>query len=419
MHPDNIVIIVAAEIVAACLFIVLIMALRNRKLGKLIRKLQARLEEVVAQARKHKAAAQALEGAQSASSDPALSYGDFLDEQLEFTRDYHEELGSQQDITLDLDPQTPAQRRTAALRNAFLIAEKEATREEEAFGWDGLAKRYEQILSFNQDYAPKDDAAQLQQLESELVQAKNRIANLERFKVLYFDLEAEWEKCKGRASAHYAELQTLAGTNPSKGALESALEQYQASYKGLDTALAKGAELPNTAAGENQNHKQEIQHLRQVAADQHKIIGQLQSQLKNASSDEERTKIVQGLQQELQKQARFMQESETCIKLLEDELNAVNDELELLKSQTKYIAELELNMNELQEICEKQEHELEAIETANRELLKQVTMAQETGQSPPNDAEQQNTQSLKAELFSLQTKYNELEEKFLNLKLRG
>lgn len=126
----------------------------------------------------------------------------------------------------------------------------------------------------------------------------------------------------------------------------------------------------------------EIRHLRAVAADQHTTITTLQSKLKNAKTSEEKAEIVEELQDELNKQVRFVQESETCVKLMEDELSNANKEL----AQTK---------QENQKLSQKLNNNLDAANTDSGEI-----------------------QKYKKALQELQSRYAELEEKYLDTKIK-
>lgn len=415
MKVDSILIIFAAEAVAVCLLIVALLFAKNRKQAKLIKNLQKRLKELVAQVKQLKSM-DAEPEQQLASESPSLPnlYADFIDQEIDQTRDYHDGLGAGLDIALDLDPDAPLLRRTAALRNAFLIAEKEASNQEDGFDWDSLATRYQQILSYNEDYSSNDNSELIrQQLQEDLANTKKRVANLEKFKTLYIELEEKWEKCKAEASEHYVELQTLVGETDKKDDLEKLLERYHASYKDLDEALQQEHDSPAPAHNSN-THALEIERLKNVAAEQHKIITELQAKLSNASTEEEKSQIVDGLQKELQKQARFLQESETCVKLLEDELNAANEENDALRSRADQLPQLKSSLKELQKAADTREQMLDSLKTDNRRLNQKLQEVK--GDNGPESGD---SETLKMELTNLQSKYNDLEEKFLNLKLKG
>lgn len=415
MGTSNLILIFAAEVIALSLFAIAILVLKNRKLKNLISKMQKRLDEMVKQLRQ-KRPAPTEPAPQPATNAPSESYQDHLDTQLELTKDYHYDLGSRQDISLDLDPDSPLQRRTAALRNAFLVAEKASVVEDQPVDWDLLATKYQQILAYNEDYAPQVEQSteDLTLLEEELEQAKKRINNLERFKTLYFELEEKWESAKSKANEHYAELKNLASSSDQSEGLETLIENYHLSYQSIDTIIEQGLSTDIEVGPSSATHIAEIQKLRDVAADQHRIITELQEKLASAHSIEEKSEVVEGLQTELQKQARFLQESETCIKLMEDELNHANDQIDMLKSRAVMVPQLKAALKELQSNADRRDQIVDSLKTENRRLAKKLQLAQE---APPESNDE--ARKLRAELTNLQSKYNDLEEKFLNLKLKG
>lgn len=410
MGTSHFILIFVAEALAVCLFIIGLVLLKNRKLRNLITQLQARLKELAANQKNAVIPP-------PAPPQPELSYSDRLDEQLAATKEHHDSLDSHQDIALDLDPDSPLARRTAALRYALLVAEREATADAQT-NWEILASRYQQLLSFNEDYAPQTDATDTQpqedldQIKDELQQAKKRITNLERFKAMYFELEELWEKCKDKADEHYNELRSMAAKTEQPEDFTSLLEQYHSSYAEFgETLEAGGQESAVGAPADSQLH--ELRRLRSVAADQHRIISELQHQLNTSSAAEEKAVIVESLQIELSKQARFLKESETCIQLMEDELASANNQLLQLRDKANRAAQLKSEVNRLKKASDDHEKTVESLQQENRRLAKKIKLAQE---APPED--NQEARALRKQVNALQSKYNDLEEKFLNLKLK-
>ena len=410
MGTTSFILIIVLEGLALCLFLLAVLVVKNRKLRKLIAKLQTRLHDTAAQYKKSRQAP-------PAPAPIVDSYNDKLDFQIELTRDYHYSLGTRQDIALDLDPDAPLPRRTAAIRHAFLIAEKEATANPDETKWDFLASRYRQILAFHEDYEPQAVPGQeeeISQLNEELNQAKRRINNLERFKSMYIELEERWDRCKDKANEHYIELKSIAEKSGQKESFENLLEKYQASYTDLGALIERGfQDSINTISENPEEHLQEIRRLRGMAADQHKIITELQGQLASSGNNEEKTKVVTSLQTELQKQARFLQESETCIKLMEDELANNKQEMRLLVDRLTQMPKLKNDLKDLETTVSMHEQVIDSLKQENRRLAKKLKLTQE---APPED--NQEVKTLRKELNTLQAKYNDLEEKFLNLKLK-
>ena len=135
----------------------------------------------------------------------------------------------------------------------------------------------------------------------------------------------------------------------------------------------------------------------------------------NVSSNEERESVVNGLQNELQKQARFIQESETCIQLLEDELNTANSELERLRQKANQISELKTDLVGMRKYGDELELKYHSALSENRMLQKQLKELVANSGSSVNDEE---ASRLKKELSGLIERYNELEERYLDLKMQ-
>lgn len=77
----------------------------------------------------------------------------------------------------------------------------------------------------------------------------------------------------------------------------------------------------------------EIAKLHNIAADQYRTIHELQQKLMSAITAEQKELAIQAIQQQLERQIRFVHESETCIQLLEDELTKAHAEI-LLQDQS-------------------------------------------------------------------------------------
>lgn len=407
MGTEHFIVILAAEALLACIFVIGLVLLKYRRLQKLIAQLRARLHTLSERQREN-----------LAKPPPQIPYGERLDEQIGATVDYHRSLGSSRDIALDLAHAPPSNRRTAALRHAFLLAEKEATANNDDTNWTALTDRYEQLLPLRRARAPEQaTGAQLQedldQVESELQQARKRIANLERFKTMYLELEERWERCKVKANGHYSALQSMALKTGQSDGFNDLLEQYHSSYQDVDTVPQDDQASSDTAGGAPSDQLHELHRLRSMTADQHRIISELQDRLTASSVVEEKAVIVNSLQNELSKQARFLRESETCIQLMEDELANANRQLVQLRERANQTAPLITEIKSLRETGETKDQIIGSLQQEIRRLSKELKNAE---QSPPDD--KQEVRGLRKELSALQSNYNDLEEKFLSLKLK-
>ncbi|WP_236074967.1 hypothetical protein [Teredinibacter purpureus] len=237
---------------------------------------------------------------------------------------------------------------------------------------------------------------------------------MERFKALYFDLEEKWEACKDQAQTHIHEITQLTADTQNANAIENALNAYQATYGDLGELIEGGIEgaaiVSPSQLSNDSSH--EVRHLRAVAADQHKIITELQKKLLSSTTAEAKEEVVNELQDQLQKQIRFVQESETCIQLLEDELTTAHKELEQLQSRANTLPQIKSKLKELRDQNDDYELQLSNLQAENRRLK---NAAKSSNNAPPADTG--DSRELKRELTELEARYAELEEKFLDLKL--
>ncbi|PCK10048.1 MAG: hypothetical protein COA42_00150 [Alteromonadaceae bacterium] len=437
MQINSFAFIIAAEVAVVFLLLSVVLALQNRNLKNIIKKLQARMQEIVGDLKVLQNNTQTTQeptppsvsevsAPDDTASSEVRSYLDQISEQIQKTRDQHKRLGSDRDIVLDLAPDSELPRRAAALRYAMLLAEKEAltNTEDGEPKWELLKFKYEQIFSFYEDYTtePENGASQeeLDMLAEELTNAKKRISNLEKFKALYFDLEEKWAESKTEAQTHYDNLSQMASkiedTDDSE-AFEGALMDYHAAYSDVNQMIESGIESSNIVEGGKLNDATsgELKHLRSVAADQHRIISELQNKLKlaAASDNDISANLIDNLKTELNKQQRFIQESETCIQLMEDELRSANKEGEQLRSRLKALPAMKTQLKELGNQKDEFELKVYAITSENRKLLKKLK--EERSAAPVDDGR---STKLKRELIDFEARYAALEEKYLDLKIQ-
>lgn len=414
MPSSNVAILAAAEVALLFFIISVVLILKNRALRKLVNTLQNRLEQIVQDLKVARASKKSAE-----PPPPAITYSTHIDKQLESTLEYHRAQQPNQDISLDIDPDVPLARRAAALRHAMFLAEKESTANtpNNLTDWDNLNKRYEQIFDFFDKYSAQNadessgNAEDTEALNNELAAAKKRISNLERFKQLYLDLESSLQSCKDTAQKHYNDLHAMASQVEDSQAFENSLEAYHKAYDSITTVIENGVEQTETRSV-NKDSSGEIQHLRAVAADQHKIITGLQEKLRNMNTDEERAEVVGELQEELSRQVRFVQESETCIQLMEDELKHANNEIDQLQAKLGKITEIKTDFKEVRDENKSLRASLSKLKADNQKLKSHINQSRN---APASD---QDSAALKKELTDLQAMYADLEEKFLDLKLQ-
>src|SRR5690606_27580291 len=115
------------------------------------------------------------------------------------------------------------------------------------------------------------------------------------------------------------------------------LKRYRTVYDNLGHCILSGNKNQEESSIKNihtthinrtdSNATKEIIKLRNVAVDQHRVIHQLQRKLEDAKDPVEVALAVRELQQQLERQTRFVKEAESCVQLLEDELAQSHEKL--------------------------------------------------------------------------------------------
>lgn len=416
MQVPNAIIAVAAEICLAMAVGSALLFIHARKLKSLVRRQQEKLLELL----KDVAPAVAVTPPQPA---PTQSYKSYLNQELEATSQQFSSLSDNGDITQEQSADSPLRLQILALRYAFLRAEELGTTE--TIGTPEYWSIFEQTLSPLLKQGQEVDAAN-PELAAELETARKRIENLEKFKRLFFDMEKQWNEAKIKANDYYMQLMALSDGVSDRESFTSVLESYNNVYDNINQQFI---DLSQPQPGktihitrQDPRAADEIIKLRNVAADQHRIINQLQRKLIEAKTTEDKEIVIQELQQQLQRQTRFVQESETCVQLLEDELSKVHQELSNMEKElgaSHTLSEENLRMKTtLQSFTLESKDLMQNIDSLEKEnsLLKQgqdqvSPVLPQTGSTE--------LKKIQSDYMQLQHQYAELEEKYLELKLGG
>ena len=436
MKPDVMIFLIAGEAILLLFAVCIFLVLRNRILKRLIDRLKKRLKELMDSLKKtpekniaepEPLAPEPLELEDTATiSDDKKTYLEWVEDQINNTITFHKQLESTQDITQDITPSNALPNRTAALRNAILFAEKETLTQntDEKPDWTILQRHYQHIFDSQKDPQDEDDdnkainKAKNDAIKDELANARKRIDNLEKFKQLYFELEDKWQDCKSEAQKHFTELSQMADCADDTLAFEESLKRYHDAYNtispliesGLDDALASPLQEDMSTKFDR---SAEIRRLKQVAVEQHQLIHELQQKLYENNAHENSDSIVSDLEEQLTKQERFLSEAETCVQLMEDELGVANTELNSLRPKIAGLLHIKAELLQTRKERDEFEFKLSALDTENRKLRKKV---QESSGSSKDDAIE--SIKLRKTLTMMESKYNDLEEKFLDLKLQ-
>lgn len=429
MQVSNWVVFGVAELIGVLLLICIFLGMHARTLKSLIAKLQSKLHSLAKELKSTKRAYQEME----ASIPEPLSYADLLDEQLDGTRQYHLTLDPDQDIVLDLSSTVPLPRQLTSLRHAFLLSEKEAalsSQQPAEPNWNVLHSKLSNLIQFFKSDSNDSDESQLQQLQQALASSQQRVDNLEQFKTLFFELENQWHAAQQQADDYQQQIDQAATSSSDTEHLNELLNGYRESFSGIDQIIQAGTNSHGTTLTQvvDRDSKpapvsDELAHLQSVTANQHRLINELQQRLSVAYSAADKAAIINDLQAQLDTQLQYMSESETCIKLMETELDDAHAKITQLESRQASQApaaktdsinpELKKAFHVLKEEREMMNKTILNLQQENEQLAMQMDASlNEHSNNNANTATEQ-------ELQQLQLQYTELESKYLALRMKG
>lgn len=450
------------ELAVVLLVVCLLLFAHARGLGRLISALEEKVLALRDSMRKKNLLFDALKKeVESLRHQIKHGYSDALEEQLDATRNRHSSLSPDRDIVLDITPDTPVERQALALRHAFLIAEKEATLAVDGKGvdWEILQAKLGQIIQFYSapdlsegldeldvdagldldapleiDSASGDDS-----LETTIENLQRQIGNLEKFRKLYFDVEKKWREARAEAERYHQELLAMGASLGGGEEFSQLLKSYGDVYGDLDGLLERGREAPEpdvVAPAPSVGkmviaNQEEIQRLRNMALDQHKIITELKRKLVGAETEEDRERAIAEMQLQLDRSERYLKESDTCISQLESEISRLMTENESLNQRIKSGAGASANPH-LEEELEMARNLIASFTEQSRDMLTVIAALEEEkrhlpelagGDKAVEDAGRvaeltERLSKSQQELLNVQTQYIELEERFLELKMQ-
>lgn len=419
MQVPNAIVVVAAEINIVLVISTVIFFIHSRKLKSLVRRQQEKLIALL-QAEKNSPAE-----TPTAAPVASESYKSYLHKELDTTAAQFDADASGLDIALELPSDSPLFHRVLALRYAFLRAEELGTTEQAGTTeyWNIFLQTLSPLLTLNAEGSNAE-------LIAELDTAKKRIENLEKFKRLFFDMEKQWGTAQANAQDYYSQLLALSEGVSDRQAFNDVLENYHGVYDSIQQNItqviqnqdSRGQHKTINITRQDPRAADEIMKLRNVAADQHRIINDLQRKLIEATTAEEKEAVIHELQSQLQRQTRFVHESETCIQLLEDELAKAHEEISLkekslddnnlLNEENKQIKNALHNFTlESKDLI----NSISELEDENDSLKQNMHQAAST-QNPTKEISA-DVKKIQTELIDLKQQYAELEEKYLDLKL--
>lgn len=440
MLNTDLLVYIVGELAVLLLLVTLFLLLHVKKLKALINKLESKIQALrqslgVAK----KGTREALEQLAERDKIKPKLYIDYIDQQIEGTRDHHQGLNPDRDIVLDITQDAPMARQIASLRHALLIAEKEAgyAGEDGAPSWDVLQSKFQQIIEFYQQSSEQEVAdEQLQTDDSqELEGLKKRVANLEGFKKLFFDMESKWENAKKQAEEYHEQLLALGIQIGGGEQFQDLMGKYANAFNEVGELIESASDSPESSSTVIDNrtssvgklviaNQEEMQRLRNMAVDQHKVISELKKQLMNSSSPQEQQEVLEELTDQLERQQRFLKEAETCSQLLEDELTRALEENQQLRAAAddgspEDLEKLESLVTELSEQSRGMLTTIAELEKENSELQEQFKSGGASEEGAASEELQEKLNSAQQELLNLQTQHIELEERYLELKMKG
>ena len=440
MMVSNWVIYGAAELFALLLGVCAFLLYHTRSTRNLLKKVQEKLQQVVTELKESKKANKALK---KSLAEKTTDYSELVDEQLNFTRTHHQTLNPTQDITLDLGNEEVPERQLASLRHAFLITEKEAALSGDGNNkpnWNVINTKFSHLLNFfrttpsqNANDNPVNDDEK-EELRAALADAEQRIENLQHFKTLFFELEDKWEEAQKNAQTCHDQLSGFK-VEGDQTAFNGLLNQYQKAYAEFGADLSSDSQLSGNSGNSSERvttltqvvekekkvylQSDELDRLKSVAANQHQLINELQQRLIHANSSEEKVAMINELKDQLDQQARYVKESETCIELMENELDQAHYRINELEAELG-VAEQRTQQNivaikEAKKFQEERYHldkQISNLQAENQQLEMQL----ESAMSSPDVA---SDSGVKRELNDLKEQYTELESKYLALRMKN
>jgi len=417
MQVPNAIIVVAAEVNIVLLIGAVFFFIHSRKLKSLVRRQQEKLLELLKSQQKKPGEVKAAPATPTVTS--VQNYKSYLNKELDATAAEFLIHSPDQNIALELPPESPLLQRILALRYAFLRAEELGTTEDSGTPeyWNIFQQALKPLLTPIQN-------------NEELETAKKRIENLEKFKRLFFDMEKQWAEAQANAQNYYEQLLALSEGVSDRAQFNNVLERYHGVYDTIQHNITQVVQNPDSfhqnkvinITRQDPRAAEEIVKLRNVAADQYRIINDLQRKLEDATTTEEKELVIVELQQQLQRQIRFVKESETCIQLLEDELAKAQEEILLhgktldetsaLNEENKQIKDTLHNFTLESKGLISSLNELELENDALKQNMRQTAPVQ----ANPKEASPE-LKKVQSELADLKKQYAELEEKYLDLKL--
>ena len=377
MQVSNWVIIGTAEVFTLLMLLCIFLILHTSKLKKLVKGLQQKVQDLLTDLQQTKRAYAEMQDL--LEEDGGSDYTSVLDEQLENTREYHQSLNPDRDISLDLAEDTPMPRQIASLRHAFLVTEKEASisGEDNNPNWLVIQSKLAAIIGLYQGSSAPDlqsiekDADAIPELQNALQEKHQQID----------ELEGNLSDAQREAQEVHRGLQQIDVSSEDQQHFDNLLQRLKNAIAllGGDADLVTLTEqVTNTVelVRDGERSSEELMQLRALTADQHSMINKLQQRLKQAQTQEEKTLLINDLSEQLERQKRFVQEAETCIELMDNELNEANNTIGELQAKVEKLKQEggTGRQNEMSDQIKSLKQAVKRLEDENEQLVMQLGM---------------------------------------------
>lgn len=377
MQVSNWVIIGTAEVFTLLMLLCIFLILHTSKLKKLVKGLQQKVQDLLTDLQQTKRAYAEMQDL--LEEDGGSDYTSVLDEQLENTREYHQSLNPDRDISLDLAEDTPMPRQIASLRHAFLVTEKEASisGEDNNPNWLVIQSKLAAIIGFFKGSSAPDlqsiekDADAIPELQNALQEKHQQID----------ELEGNLSDAQREAQEVHRGLQQIDVSSEDQQHFDNLLQRLKNAIAllGGDADLVTLTEqVTNTVelVRDGERSSEELMQLRALTADQHSMINKLQQRLKQAQTQEEKTLLINDLSEQLERQKRFVQEAETCIELMDNELNEANNTIGELQAKVEKLKQEggTGRQNEMSDQIKSLKQAVKRLEDENEQLVMQLGM---------------------------------------------
>ena len=261
-------------------------------------------------------------------------------------------------------------------------------------------------------------------------------------------MEDKWSTAKKDADDYYQQLLAMGANIGAGDDFDSLLNKYAGAFDDVGNLIAAAVGDSNKAvsndndraevAGAAQDkgklvfaNREEMQRLRNMAVDQHKLIEELKKKLTLSDSVEDKEKVLIEMSSQVERQQRFLKEAEACTQLIEDELNrALEENQELRKNiesggggeSSEEYARMEAMVQDFTNESREMLGTIATLEEENVSLREELDSGGEgvggSAAAPDTDVLQGKLDEMQQEFLNLQTQHIELEERYLELKMR-